>query len=332
MPVPGWSGEYEWRGLRPADDNPFLLDPPGGLVLNANNRPVDRATETGWEGEWDPGFRYAYLRGALTGTTRADVARFRSLQTDITSLPVQRFREVILSARAASPLAVEGQRLVREWDGVIGVDSAAAAVYEAWLVHMCERTFRDKLGPSLYAQYITDGRPTFALYDLIGSPSSTWFADLAAGEAGDRDAIASLALEDSMRDLAKRLGVSPASWRWGDLHTVSFEHPLSAAKPLDRVFTIGPVRRPGDGYSPNNGAYSLLTPFTLRSHASERQIVDLADVDASLSVIPTGQSGQPYSSHWGDQTRMWANGEYKPMALTRARIGPLEGKLVLRAR
>jgi penicillin amidase len=221
---------------------------------------------------------------------------------------------------------------VRDWDGVLGVDSAAAAVYEAWLVHMCERTFRDKLGPSLYEQYLSDGRPTFALYDLIGSPSSTWFADLAAGEAGDRDTIAAQALEDAVRDLTKRLGGAPASWRWGDLHTVSFEHPLSGAKPLDLILTIGPVRRPGDGYSPNNGAYSLLSPFTLRSHASERQIVDLADVDASLSIIPTGQSGQPYSPHWGDQTQLWASGEYKPMALSRERIGKIEGKLVLRAR
>jgi penicillin amidase len=332
LPVPGWSGDYEWRGLRPAEDNPFLLDPPGGLVLNANNRPVDRATETGWEGEWDPGFRYAYLRSALTDIRGADVARFRSLQTDITSLPVQRFRATILSARAPGPLAIEAQRLVREWDGVLGVDSAAAAVYEAWLVHMCERTFRDKLGQSLYEQYLTDGRPTFALYDLIGSPSSTWFADLASGEPGDRDVIASQALDDALRDLTKRLGATPSAWRWGDLHTVSFEHPLSAAKPLDLILTIGPVRRPGDGYSPNNGAYSLLRPFALRSHASERQIVDLADVNASISIIPTGQSGQPYSPHWGDQTQLWANGDYKPMALARERIGPLEGKLVLRAR
>ncbi len=332
MPVPGWSGAYDWRGLRPADDNPFLLDPPGAVVLNANNRPVDRATDTGWEGEWDPGFRYAYLRAALTDIRGADVARFRSLQTDFTSLPVERFRAAILSARAGSPLAAEAQRLVREWDGVLGVDSAAAAVYEAWLVHMCERTFRDKLGPALYEQYLTDGRPTFALYDLIGSPSSTWFSDLANGESGDRDAIASQALEDAVRDLAKRLGPTPTSWRWGDLHTVSFEHPLSAAKPLDLLLTIGPVRRPGDGYSPNNGAYSLLRPFALRSHSSERQIVDLADVDASLSIIPTGQSGQPYSGHWGDQTKRWANGEYKTMALSRERIGPLEGKLILRAR
>ena len=332
LPVPGWTGEYEWRGLRPAEDNPFLYDPPGGLVLNANNRPVDRATETGWEGEWDPGFRYAYLRSALTNIRGADVARFRSLQTDVTSLPVQRFRAALLSARAASPLAAEGQRLVREWDGALGVDSAAAAVYEAWLVRMCERTFRDKLGPTLYEHYLTDGRPTFALYELIGSPSSTWFADLASGEPGDRDAISSRALEDAVRDLAKRLGPTPASWRWGDLHTVSFEHPLSAAKPLDRLLTIGPVSRPGDGYSPNNGAYSLLRPFALRSHASERQIVDLGDVDASLSIIPTGESGQPYSSHWGDQTAMWASGEYKPMVLSRERIGQLAGKLVLRAR
>jgi acyl-homoserine lactone acylase PvdQ len=52
----------------------------------------------------------------------------------------------------------------------------------------------------------------------------------------------------------------------------------------------------------------------------------------SVDVIPTGESGQPYSPHWGDQTQLWANGEYKPMALSRARIGPLDGKLVLRAR
>ncbi len=332
MPVPGWSGDYEWRGLLPAEDNPFLLDPPGGVVLNANNRPVDRATDTGWGGEWDPGFRYAFLRAALNGMTGADVARLRSLQTDVTSLPVQRFRAAILSARAVSPLAAEAQGLVRNWDGGLGLDSAAAAIYESWLVRMCERTFRDKLGQSLYEQYLTDGRPTFALYELIGSPSSTWFADLASGEAGDRDSIASQALEDAVRDLAKRFGPATASWRWGDLHTVSFEHPLSAAKPLDLILTIGPVRRAGDGYSPNNGAYSLLKPFAVRTHPSERQIVDLADVDASLSIIPTGQSGQPYSPHWGDQTQLWASGQYKPMALSRDKIGKLEGKLVLRAR
>ena len=103
-------------------------------------------------------------------------------------------------------------------------------------------------------------------------------------------------------------------------------------KPLDLLLTIGPVKRAGDGYSPNNGAYSLAKPFAVTSHASERQIVDLGDLDASVSIIPTGQSGQPFSRHWGDQTPLWANGQTKPMALSKERIGELEGRFVLRPR
>ena len=103
-------------------------------------------------------------------------------------------------------------------------------------------------------------------------------------------------------------------------------------RPLDLFLTIGPVTRAGDGYSPNNGAYSLTKPFAVRSHASERQIVDLGDLDASVSVIPTGESGQPFSKHWGDQTALWASGRYKAMALTRERLGQLEGKQIYRPR
>ena len=103
-------------------------------------------------------------------------------------------------------------------------------------------------------------------------------------------------------------------------------------KPLDLLLTIGPVKRAGDGYSPNNGAYSLTKPFTVRSHASERQIVDLGDIDASVSIIPTGQSGQPFSRHWGDQTPLWASGQTKPMPLSRTALGTLEGRSIYRPR
>ena len=35
-------------------------------------------------------------------------------------------------------------------------------------------------------------------------------------------------------------------------------------------------------------------------------------------------AGRP-SPHWGDQTQLWARGDYKPMVLSRERIGPLGG-------
>ena len=71
------------------------------------------------------------------------------------------------------------------------------------------------------------------------------------------------------------------------------------------LFDIGPYERAGDGYSLYNGDFSLSKPYALRSHASERMLVDLGDLDASRSVLPTGQSGQPLAKHWGDQTALW---------------------------
>ena len=330
--MPGWTGTYDWRGLLPGSANPFALDPPGDLVLNANNRPVSAPASVGYNGEWDPGFRNTYLLSKLDPLRGADVAAMSRLQNDYTSLPVQRFRDVIASANPTTGLGQQAQKIVRDWDGALGVDSAGAAVYEEWLLAMIHLAFADKLGPALYAEYLSNGAAPFALYLLAPNAASQWFVELGDSAVTGRDALAGAALDEGAKDLVRRLGPDPAKWRWGDLHTISFEHPLSAAKPLDLILTVGPVRRAGDGYSPNNGAYSLDKPFTLRSHPSERQIVDLGDLDASVSITPVGQSGQPYSRHWGDQTQLWARGETKPMPLSREHLGQLEGKLVLRPR
>jgi len=332
LPVAGWNGLNEWRGLLPADANPIVLDPSDGLVLNANNRPVATPAQVGWNGEWDPGFRYAYLRSVLDQQRSADVAAMSRLQNDYTSLPVQRYRDAIVSGRPTTALGQQVQKIVREWDGSLSADSTGAAIYESWLVQMSRVVFADKLGATLFQDYADNGRMTFALYQLLASTTSPWFIALGDPSMVGRDALSGAALDAAAKDLAARLGNDLTKWRWGDLHTIAFDHPLSAAKPLDLVLTIGPVKRAGDGYSPNNGAYSLTKPFTVRSHASERQIVDLGDLDGSVSILPTGQSGQPFSRHWGDQTQLWASGGTKPMPLSRERLGQVEGREVYRPR
>ena len=333
MPVPGWTGAYDWKGLLPAEANYSQLDPSDGLILNANNRPAAMTSSSaGYIGEWDPGFRYAYLKSVLDQTRGADVAAISRVQNDYTSLPVQRYRDAMVAGRPTTALGQQVQKIVREWDGSLAVDSAGAAIYESWLLQMTRLAFGDKLGATLADDYATNGRMTFALYQLIGGTTSPWFVSLGDPSLSGRDALAGAALDNAGKDLTTRLGGDVTKWRWGDLHTISWEHPLSAAKPLDLILTIGPVRRAGDGYSANNGAYSLTKPFTVRTQPSERQIVDLGDVDASVSIIPTGQSGQPYSRHWGDQTALWASGGTKPMALAKDRIGELEGRLILRPR
>src|SRR3546814_6208025 len=38
LPVPGWTGEHEWRGMVPWERMPRQIDPPAGRVVTGNNR------------------------------------------------------------------------------------------------------------------------------------------------------------------------------------------------------------------------------------------------------------------------------------------------------
>jgi penicillin amidase len=333
LPVPGWTGEYEWRGVLPASANPSRADPPEGYIVNANDRPVSDPGSAAFAGEWDPGFRAGQLIARVRDLSGATIETVRTIQTEYTSPPVRVFRDAILAATPRSPLAATAQEAVRGWAGTLSVDSGAAAIYEAWIVHMADRTFHDKLGDAVYLDYVANARPTFALYRMLSRPNDPWFVALGDPKVRGRDDVSAVALDDAVAELRDRLGADPAKWRWGALHTVTFAHPLSPGLPgpLRALFDIGPYERAGDGYSVNNGSYSLATPYTLRSHASERMLVDLGDLDNSRAILPTGQSGQPLARHWADQTPLWLRGELHPMWFTRARI--LEpDTLVLRAR
>ncbi|MEJ2263699.1 MAG: penicillin acylase family protein, partial [Anaerolineales bacterium] len=41
VPVPGWTGDYEWTGYVPFEELPHLYNPPQGYIATANNRVVD---------------------------------------------------------------------------------------------------------------------------------------------------------------------------------------------------------------------------------------------------------------------------------------------------
>jgi penicillin amidase len=330
MPVPGWTGEYDWTGVVPFDRNPTLLDPPTGAIVNANDRPTQDPQSAGYVGEWDPGFRAAYIAQRLATLQKADVTAMGPIQTDYASTPVARWRDAILSATPMTDLQRRAQALVRDWDGTLSAQSGAAAVTEAWLMRMLSRTFQGALGDRLYGEYLAHGRAVFALHQLLARPDDPWFSTIDPS-VGGRGAVSTAALEDAVRELVARFGTDVATWRWGDLHTITFDHPL-AIGPLALLLNLGPFPRAGDGFSINNGAYDPAKPYRQTTNASERMIADLSDLDNSLSITPEGESGQPGSKYWGDQAPLWNAGDYKPMRLSKSRLGRLDGTLVFRPR
>ena len=42
-----------------------------------------------------------------------------------------------------------------------------------------------------------------------------------------------------------------------------------------------------------------------------RRIVDFSNMDETLFILPTGQSGLPNSPHYSDQANLYHSGEYR---------------------
>ncbi len=122
-------------------------------------------------------------------------------------------------------------------------------------------------------------------------------------------------------DLLKEMaGDNISNWKWGSLHKLTLSHPLGRRKPLDAVFNLGPYARAGSKMTVNNAEYRFSSPFDANLGASTRQLVDFCDSKHSLSVLPSGQSGQRMSDHYKDQTDMWLKGDYHPMVMDQYEI------------
>ena len=133
------------------------------------------------------------------------------------------------------------------------------------------------------------------------------------------------AMEDSLAsattDLRRRLGNEVSHWQWGRLHTPRFRHPLGQLPGLSRLFDRGPIPVGGDSNTVYATAYPPYHGYDQISFTPcWRQIIDLADFNCSLAVLPSGQSGHPGSRHYSDMIGMWQRVEYHPMLWDRQAV------------
>jgi penicillin amidase len=75
----------------------------------------------------------------------------------------------------------------------------------------------------------------------------------------------------------------------------------------------------GDEHTVGRGGMRGVGSWQHVHGAGLRLAADLADADATLAIIATGQSGHPLSPHWGDLLPAWRDGG--TVALNRAPEG-----------
>ncbi len=109
-----------------------------------------------------------------------------------------------------------------------------------------------------------------------------------------------------------------AGWQWGRAHFASSVHrPFGGVPTLAHFFDVR-VESGGDNFSVDVGQYwanDIKTPFANRHAASLRAVYDLANLENSVFIYQTGQSGLVFSPRYRDMAESWASGQYRPLQM-----------------
>jgi penicillin amidase len=329
VPVPGWTGEYEWVDVVPFDHMPHSFNPQSGYALNCNNCIIPNDYPYFLGNVWMNGYRAQRIAEVLDSKSKLSSEDFQKLQMDFTCLPGAEFISYFKDITSDDPQVQKALEILCNWDGNLNPESVGGTLYEVIrysLVRnllepvlgedLCNKVMGQGFHPLLLSSNEFYGHDTVTMLRLLSNPDSWWVQS-----AGGRKKLLVRSTKQALNWLNEELGADINNWQWGKIHRVIYSHALSLQKPLDKVFNRGPFPIGGDTDTICQTAMFPNDPYDNLAWApSFRQIIDMSDLSRSVAVFSPGQSGQIGSLHYDDLIDHWLEGKYYPILWTRDQI------------
>jgi penicillin amidase len=319
LPVPGWTGQYEWNTAPiPYDQLPTVENPAEGYLVTANNAVIDpRRYPPLLTKDWAYGYRAQRLIDQLRqeiDKDKVDAATMARIQRDTHNGLAATLVPALMDVTLAGP-SVRARDLLKDWDGSQGLDSAPAAYFNAVWRHLLKAAFDDDLPEQ--ARPSGGDRWYEVVRRLLDAPDDPFWDDTTTPKLKEtRDDILRRALAGAYQELSERLGDDVAAWRWGDLHRLTLTNGslgTSGIAPIEALFNRGPLAVPGGKDAVNATGWNVQRGYEVTAVPSMRMVVDLSDLDKSRWINLTGASGHAFHDNYWDQAEPWARGELLPM-------------------
>ncbi len=315
LPVPGWEAKYDWQGFIPFEELPQVFNPERGYHYTANEKIVPNHYPHFITGDWTLPYRAKRISDRLEQEDTHSVQSFIDLQSDVQSLMAKEFLEILLTTKPKDDKSRQALTLLSIWDGSMTKNGPTPLIFNGWMRELYREVYADELG-DIFEQYWKP-RPNFIARVLKAeNEHQKWCDNISTVVVESCASVLQNSLASALIDLSVRYGDDMLEWHWGDAHFAHSDHlPFTHIKPLAWLFDIK-VPSMGDTYTVNVGRNRLKDekqPFANTHAASLRAIYDFSDLNNSLFIHSTGQSGNILSPLYNDMADDWAGMKYRKM-------------------
>mgnify|MGYP002639450409 CR=1 FL=1 len=324
----GASGKDDILGYYPFDKNPRIINPEDGFITTSNDKHI-RVDGVLYPGYYSPGIRASRIKKLINSKDKWSVEELKAVQLDNISEKDTMLVQLILKEADISKVSSLGPTYamainqLRDWNGDTETNSIGATIFSNVIYHVLHNILADEIDDISDERFIGSFLVRSKMASLIKNKNSPWFDNNKTETIETRRQIFTVSLEEAFESMINQLGDDVSTWNWGRVHTLTHVHPIGREEPLDIIFNVGPFAKAGgnDVIDKEGYRYNKEGIFDVVDGPAMRMIVDFADPDHSLSIIPTGQSGNIMSPHYSDQSYMFNNGDYRILNLDRSEMG-----------
>jgi len=331
----GASGKDEILEILPFEENPQAINPSRNYVYSANHQPdsVRGKLYPGYYQPEDRSKRIVELLEAKNDFTKEDVAK---MIYDVKSSNVSQIANDLLAIVNDSDFSVSQKKAVsilKNWDGTYSKTAVGATIYNRFLYEFLVNTFKDELGDG-FELFINSQLQDQVLPNQISRENSVWWDNISSkNKTETRAEIVTTSFKNAFSFLENQLGANVEDWLWKRVISIEHEHAIGkAGGVLRKFFNVGPFETIGGNEVINNQIFKLDSTgvYKITAGPSTRRVIDFSDIENSLSILPTGQSGRVFSPYYKDQAQKFVDGEFVKMSLNLKEIEKSKNILVLK--
>ncbi len=305
--------------------NPRSINPPWGYVYSANNQP-DSVQYGMIPGYYLPENRARRIENLLEPRSDWDRDGVMEMITDVTSPVNPEIVAALAADLSGEPLEAAAEKMLialKNWDGTADLESKEAVLFHRWVYEFLSATFEDELGAEGFESLLNTHLLKRMISPMSRKEASVWWDDVRTPEIREtRKDIIRASYRSAVASIHTDFGGYEGDWGWKDVHSVEFSHPFGRMESLRSYFNVGPFPVNGTREVINNlmFPYNASGFYKVSAGPSTRRVIDFSDIEASMSILPTGQSGNPFSPHYDDQAEMYIQGKFRKMLLNEQEI------------